>query len=166
MTITMIIITAIIIILSMIKTRKYFDSILNPFMLVGAICFLVQVVGPSYWVLEGKTDYYGIDIMSYMPQAEIIFCIGYMTMWFIFAYSNPSPKKIRGCCYEETTDFVIDFNPMILYILMGLFFVMYSFYIIKKGRSLLSQFTLGQLGTYSEDIVSSEGLTILFFSII
>jgi hypothetical protein len=161
-----IIVTGAILISSIIWHQKRKGYIMTPLAFVGVICFLVQVVGPIYWKITGQRNYYGVPIMDYIIAAEFIFILGYLCLWFAYIWYKPGSLKVRGkIISNNTTGYSIDFNIRFAYIMFIVCFVLYSIYIVYRGKSMLSQLTLGQMGDYFDDIMVERDVKILFLSL-
>ena len=163
MEIFIIICVGIIIIYSIFRNYLEYRLIFSPFILNGIICFMVQVIGPLYWEIQGQRSYWGILIMDYIVQAELIFGLGYICYWISFENSQPRQIIVNSPVIDITEDdIIIDCKISIAYFLWVFFLVLYIIYLMSRGRSFLSQLTLGQAGTYSEDILSESDLKIWF----
>lgn len=165
MEVTTIVSTGTVILISLAWFYRKKNTLLHPFSFVAAICFLVQVVAPMIWEINGTRDYRGVQIMDYIVPAELVFLLGYISFWISYSVSNPRLREPVGLVRTNDGTIDIDVTPQAVYFMWILFFALYSFYLTLKGRSLLSQLTLGQQGYYFEDASMGSGLLFLAISI-
>lgn len=144
---------------------KYKGEIFSHFTFVAVICFLVEVLGPMIWLINGQTHYRGYQVMAYGAKASLFFCIGYLAFCITYFYKNPLGTNWT---YERTD--TLDYSDMKvsrIWVAYILFFVLYVIYLRLRGRSLLSQLTFGQQGDYNADylVASSSNLWFLLITI-
>lgn len=160
-----IILTGVLIIASVIWFYRINQTVFHPFVFIGLICFLVQVIGPLDWKIIGQRNYRGIPIMDYIIQAEFVFCLGYVFYWIFYVFSQPLHKEPVGTVIRQEDSIGIDIDERVCFLFYGVCFALYAYYMQMKGRSLISQLTLGQIGTYYEDTSGDSSLVFLAISI-
>lgn len=116
------------------------------------------------WQLRGQTKYRYLEVMEYTPQASFYFIIGYLFFCFFFFAKSP---RYDNWLYsrEDIENDYSDIRVHHAWILYGVFFVLYVIYLSLRGRSVLSQLTLGQQGNYSDDILSSTDSNLWFLMV-
>ena len=162
---SVIIVTGIFIFCSILWFYYSHSTILHPFIFIALICFMVQVIGPLDWKITGKRNYRGIPIMDYIIQAELVFVIGYAFFWLFYAFTKGSKQEPKSTVIIQTKLFAIDIDVYTSYVLFFICLFLYFLYLRIKGRSFLSQLTLGQIGEYSKDTSADSGLIFLTISI-
>lgn len=165
MEVTTIVSTGTVILISLAWFYRKKNTLLHPFSFVAAICFLVQVVAPMIWEINGTRDYRGVQIMDYIVPAELVFLLGYISFWISYSVSNPRLREPVGVVRTNDGTIDVDVTPQAVYFSWVFFFALYNFYLMLKGRSLVSQLTLGQRGNYFEDTSMSSGYLFLAISI-
>lgn len=143
---------------------KFKNEVISHFTIIAAVCFLVEVFAPMVWQLRGQTKYRYLEVMEYTPQASFYFIIGYLFFCFFFFAKSP---RYDNWLYsrEDIENDYSDIRVHHAWILYGVFFVLYVIYLSLRGRSVLSQLTLGQQGNYSDDILSSTDSNLWFLMV-
>ena len=142
---------------------KYKGELFSHFNFIAVTCFLVEVVGPIVWLSRGQTHYQGNPVMEFGAMASLYFCIGYLAFCITFFTRNPVGSN---WVYERSeVRRYDDMNIMVIWGCYFLFFILYFFYLRLRGRSLLSQLTLGQQGGYFLDILESTNSHLWFLLI-
>lgn len=145
--------------------RKKVDP-LDSFYLSSGLYWLIFVYAPYIWMSRGQTSYQGVEVMRYMPEAMLVFNVGY----FVFAYASIAKRRFvdRTLKYEqeEYVEFIL--NPYMKkcilrygWTLFGIGMCLSLFYYSITGRGLIYMLTLGQGEEYT---IGSSGLGIYFLA--
>lgn len=149
--------------LTMLYLHRYKWEYLSHFTITTGVCFLVSVFAPMVWIVEGRTHYRGLEVMEYTVQATLYFLIGYI-VYFVIVYQGNSKKRLRNT-FSKKEKIECDVDIRIAWIAYIFFFILYNLYLTMRGRSLISQLTLGQMGDYSKDIMSSISTSYWFLMV-
>ncbi len=125
-------------------------DLFDPFYLISALYIMIFVYAPWIWILNVKTEYQGVEVMSQLPVATIVFNIGYL--FYVMGAFAISGKKLdvdinttaHNIDYknEKIRLFIIKYAIIVFVISMFLSMLYY----LWIGRSILSLLTFGQTG--------------------
>ncbi len=126
-------------------------DLFDPFYLISALYIMIFVYAPWIWMINAKTEYQGVEVMSQLPNATLVFNLGYLC-YVIGAISvNKKTKFIKNQKInykkinfndEDIRIYIVKFATIVFVI--SLIFSFLYYYLI--GRSILSLLSLGQLG--------------------
>lgn len=137
----------------------------DPFYMVSGLYFMIFVYAPNVWIGWGQTSYQGVEVMSYMPQAMLVFNIGYM-VYSITSYGVKIGKTSR--IYHENIDYnnflekdsIKHYIVKYAWIVFSVSMILALIYYRLIGRSLVFMLTLGQ-GDELNQIRSGNGIYFL-----
>ena len=123
-----------------------------------------MVFAPFTWVLQGQTHWHGFVVLDNLPRATLFFGMAYLA--FTIGCLAERKKKEKDRLVPSSPN--LKDNPKLqesvrflswLFFVLG--FLMSLAYLYYRGRSLLSALTLGQLGSFSEDLSANSSFWFL-----
>ncbi len=143
-------------------------DVFDPFYFTSAIFALVFIYGPNVWISRGQTTYQGVEVMEYMPEAMLVFNIGYF--FYSLASFGISRRRygvmLKGADEDihfsnfldepDVKAYIVRFAWVVFIVSMVLSLIYYRL----TGRSLLFMITLGQ-GAELDYIRSGYGIYFL-----
>ncbi len=136
-------------------SKRKFD-IFDSFYLISALYALVFIYGPYVWIQRNQTSYQGVEVMSYMPQAMLVFNIGYF-FYAAFSFNRRNYQTTIAYSQNQNTATFSEFldEPSVrtyiikyAWIVFGVSMALSLLYYRLIGRSLWFMLTLGQGAEY------------------
>ena len=143
--------------------KKKFDCF-DPFYWASAVYFAIMVFAPYTWVLNGQVRWNGAVVLENLPTATLFFGVSYLA--FVVGCLAKSKKAVGVGADAGLTEWQEDTRTAemirsLAWIAFVLGFSMSMMYLRYRGRSLLTALSLGQLGTFTEDLSTSSSFWFL-----
>ena len=128
------------------KNKKM--DLFDPFYLISALYIMVFVYAPAIWLMNAKSVYQGVEVMSQLPYATLVFNLGYLCYVLGSLYVKNNLQKISNVNNlintqnEDIRIYIVKFASVVF--ICSIFLAILYYYLI--GRNLLSLLTLGQFG--------------------
>lgn len=126
-------------------------DIFSPFYLSTVLYAIVFVFGPMYYLNRGLTKVEGIEVMSYLPEATLVFICGYFAL-FMGSFLGSHTKAVAVFPSYESDAHYSHISPKAqrLIVRTAWFFywigiIMSMVYYMSTGRSLLMMLTFGRI---------------------
>lgn len=141
--------------LFILTVTKYKIDIFQPFILISVIYICMFSITPIIFILNGKTDVHGVDVMSGCIKATLIYIISYIA--FVIGYVSYRVKPNKNNRLERYSINDLNKNKIlsICYIIWGIAYIITIFYMLSTGSSIIQILTIGSKASKTEVINTS-----------
>ena len=163
------VLTGIIVIISMMLNvifSKKLD-IFDPFYLISLLYFLIFVIAPIVWIINGKTSWARINAMEHTIPASLIFIVGYCAFAFFYIFFKEGNRNINKdgslkAKYVEDEEYV--FNVAVwAWIAFTLTSILAFVHYAMRGVSIVGVLTFRHVETI--DVNIDTGFTATFMGL-
>lgn len=120
-------------------------DIFQPFILISIIYFCIFIFTPMIFIIQGKTDAHGVNIMNGCVKATIIFVFSYMS--YVIGYNF---YKIKLGEKQVVKKYYISTNQkrkivIICFVLWSIAYILTLVHLFSKGNNLIQILSIGKV---------------------